>query len=211
MPDGRANNRGKKLWSDELVETELRRITGALGWFPSASDLTGMGMNSLLCAVTRRGGLLAWSDRLRLARRHSDSDTGWEGEIAVRDLFVREGIPCERSDAVKAPFDLLADGVLRVDVKAARYAEYRSPKAGTTSRGWFYRLGKIPQADLILLYQLDAGTFYGLPWWECPTGNVVISPGQSKYARFLNDWPLVREMIARLKEDRERIRNIPAA
>lgn len=191
----------ERFWTDERIDTELRRVTGALGSFPSAAELRQLGMNDLCCAVTKAGGLIAWADRLGLARKHSDSDTGWDGERSVQALFTERNIECVRCHEVKSPYDLLAAGVLRIDVKSARYAAYKSD--GCTSAGWFFRLGKHVQADLVILYMLDEGTFYALPWWVCPSGNITVSVGGGKYAPYADDWPLIERMIRTRTNERE--------
>lgn len=100
---------------------------------------------------------MQWAKRLGLKRRHSDSDTGWDGEIALTGKLRREGFSTVRETNVKSPHDLLVEGIVRIDVKSARYAEYGA------CRGWFYRIGKTPQADIIALYQIDEGDCYFIP------------------------------------------------
>jgi hypothetical protein len=180
-----------------MIETELRKVTAETGLFPSCSDLRSLGRNDLAIQVSRHGGFLAWASRLGVCRADSDSDFGWRGEVAVCGLFRAREITAERTERVKSPFDILAGGVLRVDVKTANYAEYKA------CRGWFYRIGKQPQADLVMFYQYDTGEFYGLPWQLCPTSNVTISRSGGKYADFKNNWTLIDRMIARRVTERE--------
>jgi len=99
---------------------------------------------------------------------------------------------------------ICGEGQLRVDVKAARHASY-----GADS-GWFYRLGKVPQADLILLWQLDTGDFYALPWFVCPRTNITISTDGGKYAPYLNNLQIIREMLAAREAEKNRLREIAA-
>jgi hypothetical protein len=170
-----------------------------LGHFPSHGDLKEMGRYDLSNQITRRGGFLKWSDRLGIERRTSDSDTGWEGERAASERLQALGFRVTPRRGVKCPFDLLIDGVLRIDVKAARQQCYGD------SRGWFYRIGKLPQADLVLLWQLDTGGFYAVPWFLCPTTNITISPTGGKYARFRNNAGLIRDMLALRQQERRRL------
>jgi hypothetical protein len=172
-------------WTDESVHTEVAKIAEGLGHFPSKQELTDLKRNDLAVQVSRRGGYLAWAQKTGFERIQSDSDTGWAGEVAFSDLAKQRGLESERPKGVKSPFDLLLDKCLRVDVKSARFAQYG------VCRGWFYRIGKYPQADLILLFQLDTNDFYGLPWFVCPRSNVTISQDGGKYASFKNNWPLI--------------------
>lgn len=183
-----------------MIASELRKVTGSIGSFPSANELRAVGRGDLASILAKRGGYSFWAERLGLSRKHSDSDTGWDGEIAVMRLFADRGISCERTPEKKAPYDLLAGGVLRVDVKSAKFAEY----AGSTGpcRGWFFRIGKHPQADLIVLYKLDTAGIHAVPWWDCPTTNVTISVGGGKYSPYADNWELIRKMIAAREAER---------
>jgi hypothetical protein len=55
----------------------------------------------------------------------------------------------------------------------------------------------------VLLYKLDTGGFFALPWWVCPTGNITISGDGGKYARYLEAWWVIERMIALRKSERE--------
>jgi hypothetical protein len=179
-----------KRWTDEEREAAIREVCGLFAHFPSRQELESIGRMDLIVQIGKSGGFIHWSERIGIARPHSDSDTGWEGEVRFAELCERQGISCERMTPVKHPFDLMAGGILRIDVKAARFAKYNQ------SSGWFYRIAKAPQADLIALYQLDTGEFYALPWWRCPQTNVSISRDGGKYADCRNNWSTVRQMIS---------------
>jgi len=102
----------KAKWTDESIDADLRAICDGLARFPSASELRQLGRNDLVCAITRRGGLMAWSQRLGIPREHSDSDTGWDGERAAINVLEDAGLSVVRSAGVKAPFDLLVNDLL---------------------------------------------------------------------------------------------------
>lgn len=193
MPNG-----AKTSWTDELIERQLREITGAIGSFPTASELRSMGKNDLTCAATKSGGLIAWAARLGLSRKDSDSDFGWRGEIAMCEHFRQQGFSAERTKGVKAPFDIMVNDLLRVDVKTASRAEYSGH-----SRGWYFRTGKIPQADVVVLYRMDRNDFFGVPWWECTSSNMSICDGLGRFGEFHNNWWLIRQMISRRQDERE--------
>lgn len=187
----------RQSWDDNRISAEIHAVAATHGYFPSNSELMEMGRGDLASAINRSIGFMAWSERLNIPRRSSDSDFGWDGEKAVVKLFNLQGLPAIRSDRVKAPFDVLVGGVLRVDVKNAVYAEYGP------CRGWFYRIGKIPQADIVILHQADTGDFYGLPWHLCPTSNVTISRDGGKYAAYFNNWELIRLMLEIRRNERD--------
>jgi len=192
-------DRKRRHWTDEAVEAELRQLCQALGHFPSNSELRSMGRNDLAVQVSRRRGFVYWSVRVGTPRRESDSDTGWRGEDEAARSLQERGFTVTRRAGVTWPFDLLLEGVLRVDVKATRLHRYGH------SLGWFYHIGKQPQSDLILLWQLDTGDFYAIPWYLCPRTNVTISQNGGKYAPFRNNILVIREMIAVRKEEERRM------
>lgn len=176
-------------WDDETIERELRAMAAVMGNFPSASEMRDRGRNDLACAVTKRGGSIFWSEKLGIPRKPSDSDLGWEGEHAFVRLCAEQGLSAERVGGVKNAWDIEVQGALRVDVKTAKRHVYK------VTGGWHYRVGKRPQADVVVLYQLDTGDFFGVPWWLCPATNMTIMDSGGKYAAFKNDWPLLKQML----------------
>lgn len=180
----------RKQWNDEMVESRIRSIVHGTGKMPTNTYLRETGQNDLSCQIVKRGGFMHWASKLGLKREKSDSDTGWDGEKAVCELLTAKGFKCCRSDRVRWPFDILVDSVLRIDVKTACYANYGR------STGWFYRIGKAPQADVIALLKLEVGDVYFIPWYHAPTSNITITISGSTYTRFLNDYALVRRMAS---------------
>jgi hypothetical protein len=186
MPSGSA-----LYWTQERIEAEIRPLAEKLGHFPSSSELREHGRNDIACALSKYGGYLAWAKRLGYPRIASDSDFGWAGEAKAAEMFRAAGFPVEMSQNVKSPHDLLVCEVLRVDVKSASFADY-----GNNCKGWFYRIGKLPQADLLFFVQMDIDQFFAMPWYMSPQGNITLSKSpNSKYAKYQNNWQVIRRMI----------------
>lgn len=183
----------RRKWTAEDVISDAKAIATSLGYFPSVSELRVMGRNDLSVQITRHGGFIAIASEVGIPRKHSDSDTGWEGEVAARAILIEHGFSVTRSQEKKAPYDLLVDGCARCDVKTASYSEYGNV------RGWFYRIGKVPTCDLILLYQADTRNCFLIPWHLVPTTNITISRDGGKYARFLNNWEILKSVIGAMK------------
>ena len=180
-----------------MVSEQLLMVAAGTAVMPSNSELRSLGRNDLAIQIARRGGFLQWAKRLGLTRKASDSDTGWGGEKDLAEKLTKAGFIVTRMDKVKSPYDLSIENSVRVDVKSARYAEYGA------CRGWFYRIAKNPQADVIALYQIDTGDCYYLPWQLCPTTNVTISRDGGKYKSFKNREDLLRCIIInRAKEEK---------
>lgn len=192
----------RRRWTDSEFEKELKVISDSIGHFPSHTELRDMSRGDLANQITKRGGSLFWSQKLGIPRLRSDCDTGWKGEEEAARRLVELGFTVEVRSVLKSPFDLMVDGLLRVDVKTARLNQYGY------SRGWFYRIGKIPQSDLILFWQLDTGDFFAIPWFLCPQTNVTITENGGKYALFRNNVELLREMIHARQQERDRLQNV---
>ena len=176
----------KREWSEALVAEELTAISLSLGHFPSSNELRGMGRNPLSCAACKRGGLIHWSQKIGFERLDSDSDHGWRGEAAVADILRRAGYTVRLREYLNSPYDLIANGVT-CDVKTASYAVYGY------CRGWFYRIGKRPNCDLILLYREDRGDIVFLPANVVPTTNLTFTEG-GKYKHYLGNWDVLLEL-----------------
>jgi len=183
----------RTTWDDSKIAAHIGSIAGSLGRMPTNTELVSMGRGDLANAITKRGGFLVWAEKLSLSRIYSDSDFGWDGEKAVADILESQGFHVERSSKVRWPFDLLLSGFVRLDVKTAKQRTY-----GQVT-GWFYRIGKVPQADFVALHQADTGDIYYIPWALCPTSNVTLSIGGGKYAKFLNRTDPIRQFLQAVK------------
>jgi hypothetical protein len=184
----------KKKWTREMVLSEAKRIADSLGHFPSNEELRKMGRTDLSCKITKEGGYIAISNEIGAARKHSDSDTGWGGEANVRKALEDRSYVCEGPDGIKSPFDILVNGCVRVDVKSARYVEY-GPCCG-----WFYRIGKYVQSDIVILHQNDTEDNYILFWWEVTASNMTISRSGGKYASCKNAYWKIDNYISSISE-----------
>lgn len=184
-------------WTEELVESELRELTKSINRMPTNSELSEWGRSDLSNQIVKKGGFFYWAERLGVDRVKSDSDTGWAGEDALESILKDKGFGVEQT-ALRAPYDLKVNEVVRVDVKTAKFAEYGA------CRGWFYRVGKEAQADVIALYQLDTGDVYFLPWHHCPKSNVTISRSGGKYRNYKNRYDII-EKLSRLRYAEDRI------
>lgn len=176
-------------WPESVIEEQLREICDDLGKFPSAQDLKKIGRNDISSQIGKKGGFEFWASKLGLERTHSDSDTGWDGEKSLMRILIEKGFLCEASDHLKCPYDLRVGSLVRIDVKSANYAEYGACK------GWFYRIGKDAQADIIALHELDTKDTYFIPWNICPKTNITISRGGGKYAEFKNRFDIIEELV----------------
>lgn len=184
-----ATKNPRKKWSDKDIAQGIVDVHRETGVFPTVSLLKARGQNDLACAIVRGGGFMEWANRLGMEREASCSDMGWDGEMKVMQILAERWPNVTRPTAVKCPFDLLVNGVLRIDVKTAKIAMYGS------CTGWFYRIGKMPQADIVALYQSDNGHVYWIPWHQVPASTVTISAGGGIYRKYRDNIELVESML----------------
>lgn len=184
----------RKQWTEETVRAEASAVARLLGHFPTNTYLRDTGRNDLASQITKAGGYVKLAAELGFARQHSDTDTGWQGEREVAEKLKRLGHEVTKPSGVKSPYDLLVDGAVRVDVKAANYAEYGP------CRGWFYRIGKHVQADVIILHQLDRQGDYVFHWWEVTTTNMTIARDGGKYRAALGAYSKIEYVRNAVRE-----------
>jgi hypothetical protein len=183
-----------KKRSNEECEAELLGVAASIGRMPSNSYLLQSGMSWLSNWIARNGGFVEVAARLNLQREHSDSDTGWQGEKEVQAILECNGFEVQRSQQVKSPFDLLIDGVVKVDVKTSSLTTRQNSQSGGSVTGWFYRIGKMPQADIVALFCMDSKDIFLIPWNQLPHTNVTLSQGGGKYRKYMNNFAALRRL-----------------
>ncbi len=175
----------RKKWSHALVESELLSVISQLKRFPSVSDLKELGKNDLSCAMQRRGGQFYWSEIVGVSRQHSDSDFGWSGELKAAQMLRDRGFSVEKAESLRSPYDLIVNKTVTIDVKVANRAKYGA------CDGWFYRIGKSPTCDFIMLTRADVHDCFIIPSSIAPKTNVTISKSMGKYAKYHNAFELI--------------------
>lgn len=179
----------RKKWTDEMVVSEIKNICSGIGRMVTESDLRFLKRHDLSGQITKRGGYEYFTNLLGYKMTDSDSHFGWEGEKAVAEKLISLGYEVRRMPGKRDPFDMIVNQYARVDVKTANYAEYGY------STGWFYRLGKVCPADLVILYQFDTKDMYLIPWSECPVGNITITKTGKTYEPYKNNFKAIDAII----------------
>lgn len=139
-------------WTDEAVESELRRVAASLGGrMPSANELRAMGLEPLASRASRAGGLLGWAERLGLPVNKDANAPGfgeaWEAHVVTVVRTHRYDAEAQRRHA---PFDILVDGRVRVDVKASRHHDYGAVRGFTFWLGTSWK-----RCDVFALVKVD--------------------------------------------------------
>lgn len=184
----------KSKWSDEIIVAELRQLIGTTDFMPTFGYIRSSGRNDLACAITKRGGWKKFSQLMNVPMTPSDTLKGWAGEDVTEEWLYKQGYEVSRQPT-RAHFDILLNGILRVDVKAASYAKYGN------SSGWFYRMGKIITADVVICARMDKGDFYVFPWFRVPSTNLTITPTGKAHSHYLNNTRVIEAMLANRKKE----------
>lgn len=125
---------------------------------PSAPELRSLGLNALACRLSRDGGWVKWAKRLDLERRQSETVRGQAWEEYVADVLRSAGHQVQRQ-TTKAPYDLLVNSSVRINVKSARWSEYGACK------GHFFGLGASwKKCDAFALVKVDGSTTPQVLW-----------------------------------------------
>lgn len=190
---GRSHGRS---WSMEVIESELLKIIPSLGRMPSYNELVSVGCRPLAQAIAKPkyGGYRLWANKLGLGMKGTETHRGQAVEDQVSVYLIERGFAIQRK-TTRASFDLLVNDKVRVDVKSAKFSEYRHTQ-GHAMSGHVFNLSKPePTCDLYILCGVGDGNQvlwrYFVPASEARVQTITITP-EGKYSRF-------REAIGELK------------
>lgn len=183
-------------WTDELIVERLRSIS-IDGVMPTVSYMNELHMNDIACAVSRRGGVDCCALMAGLKKSDKkDTGTGYAGEEATIKLLQGRGFVCTRAKSIKSPYDIIVNDSVRADVKTASYAEYGA------SKGWFFRIGKEPSCDVVILYRSDIDDCFIIPYYSCTGTNLTLNKTYNKYRYYWNNFDLLTDLIANRKTEK---------
>ena len=171
-------------WNEETVCVELKIIAKELGHIPTAEYLKEIGRHDLMCAISRNGGWKHFSRTLNIPLKKSCTTTGWLGEDVVMDILRKKGFDVGLTPT-RCHYDLIVNGCCRIDVKTAKYAEYG------LSKGWFFRNGKQPSCDFVVLLRSDKNDCFIIPWSHCSNTNITVSKSMRKHKRWYEKYSLI--------------------
>lgn len=101
---------------------------------PTVPELQSIGLNGLACKVAKTKGFRGWARHLGLGIKQTCTSLGQSTESRIADELRAFGRDVQRQSS-GAPYDLLVDGRVRVNVKSARWREYGA------CRGYFFGIG----------------------------------------------------------------------
>lgn len=189
--------RSRSYWDEESILKTLIGICSEHGKFPTQDSFRDIGQSGLYRAMTYRGGLQRWRDKMSgigFGHEQTLTETGWMAEEIVMRELQASGFSVLRIPGKKLHYDLLVDSVLRVEVKGARKLTYARNENGERTSCWYFGLGKRPSADIIVLHRFDRNDTFYIPWYFCPNSTISIGEKSEKYGRWLNRLDVPRTM-----------------
>lgn len=189
----------RTFWDDDLISRKLLESAKSLGRMPSANELKASGMNDLACAIPRHGGYSFWAQKLGLHNKGAETHRGQAVETHALECLLSYGFSVERQ-TTRAPFDLLVNGTVRINVKSAKYGEYKNKHTGGVTKGFVFGInGKAcSNCDLYLLCGVDDGNAvlwkYYVPACFAQVQMITITPS-GKYSDFKENIDVLRKMV----------------
>jgi hypothetical protein len=181
-------------WNDELIKEHLLESIKILGIdrMPTANELKGISRNDLHCKISRTKKYSGWADDLGLALKRSDTVVGQEWEKDIANFIRVPGVSVELM-TTKHPYDILFDGSVKIDVKAANPYLLRGSRVHT------FNLSKEnPTCDIYVCLALDEEgnkerTFV------IPSHHVsmkMLNVGkESKYNKYIGRWDYLKKYV----------------
>lgn len=182
-----------RKWTDDAIEREITKIANQFKppKMPSNKEAIELyGGYGLAMAITKSGGFAYWANRLGLPQGHSDTKVGVQAENDISAELIRLGYEVEPT-STKHPYDLLVNGCVKIDVKAANTCVIGGYSAHS------YRLAKKQQTcDFYIFRELDTGVTYIVPAHIC-YGQVQVTMGinNTKFFPYKEAWELIGKAV----------------
>lgn len=186
---------------DLEIKNELMGMIKACGLdrMPTDAEIREyFGNTSISGHVNSTGGIFEWAMRLGLPVKPSTTSFGRENELLVMRLLSERGYTCEKT-STRYPYDLLVNGCVKVDVKAAR----KSKSNG--SDVYSFELAKPQQTcDVYVAVCLDDDKpqkIYIIPA-HIMHGKTQLALGvsHSKYDHYIDRWGIIDQFTKAFKE-----------
>lgn len=187
-------------WTKDRLTKQLITLCAPLGRFPSQLECRDWGLSGFYAALNRNGGLRSWWEKMeKLGFPHSftDKEFGRNGEMAVKEILVKHGFNVIDHQSTSCHYDLLVDGVIRIDVKTTGGRVYNNQE-----KAWYFRIGKMPTVDIVALYKLDLGDVFFIPWFLASSSNMSLG-NESEYDAFKNNFGLLKS-LSKTRQDEHR-------
>lgn len=117
-------------WTTELIAKNILACKQALKIerMPTREEIRNFfGDDRLTNKISKTLGYYGWAEQLGLPMKPSETQTGKLGESYIADWIAQKGHAVQRM-TTRHPYDLLVDGVVKVDVKNVSFVQRRCRK-----------------------------------------------------------------------------------
>ena len=188
----------RSKYSEKQIVAEIEKVKAALqiDHMPSRSEIDLVTKSTWLTnIITKTGGFRFWAEKLNLRIKSSETEFGYKYEKIAREHIIEMGHKAELTP-VKFPYDILVDGVTKIDVKAGN--KYHCPSG--TSWYTFNLEAAYPKCDFLIAYCVESDAIkatYIIPA-HIMLGRKQLSMGKdTKYKRYVDRWDLIlRHVVA---------------
>lgn len=182
-------------WDDASIESAILDVMkkAKISTMPSHSLIDEVtGSSALTNAIAKHGGTKSWAVRMGLEVKQCESELGYLMETECAEYIINTlNLDCEKTQ-IRYPYDLIADGNIKIDVKCA------NPYYSKNGKYYAFNLEKKnPTCDVFVCYCIEDGNVqktYVIP--SClVSGKTQLSIGyaKSKYDRFIDKWDVILE------------------
>ena len=178
-----------KKWTDNTIAREILNIANQFDppKMPTLKEAQEMYENGgLACAISKTGGFEYWANKLGLPQGYSETKIGVQAEKDIADELKAKGYGVELT-STKHPYDVLVNGCVKIDVKAANTSMIRGCPVHA------YRLAKRQHTcDFYIFREIDTDSTYIVPAHLC-NGQVQVEMGidSKKYEPYKEAWDLI--------------------
>ena len=178
-------------WTDEQIISEIKKVMESLDIdrMPSRNEMDLVTRSSGLSnKIAKTGGMYAWAERIGLDVKDSETKVATKYEVSARDQIESILNYTAELTPVIFPYDILVEGLTKIDVKASRGID--SGKAFYFTFNLEY---KFPKCDFYILYCVNERCTKTLVIpAHIMNGKNQISIGiNSIYDKYIDRWDLI--------------------
>ena len=180
-------------WNDELITKEIIKIKEYLEieCMPSYSQIRKVRQSNDLCvAIARRGGIVKWSEKLKLEVIKNETGIGKRGEEIAIELLKNKGYLVKNVSEKNFPYDLLVNDNIKIDVKLS--------KMHKNSNGNYYTCNlnkRNPTCDIYIIIcekdNLDIDKILIIPSVYLHKTQLSIGEYKSRYNKYKDRWDFI--------------------
>jgi hypothetical protein len=190
----------RSRYSEEQIIAEIEKVRNTLhlDHMPSRSEINLVTKATWLTnIVMKTGGFRFWAEKLNLKIKDSETEFGYKYEKMAQEHIIGMGHEAKLTP-VKFPYDILVDGVTKIDVKAGN--RYYCP----TGTSWYtFNLEAIyPKCDFLIVYCIDKSVIQSI--FIIPAhvmlGHKQLSMGENTiYQEYADRWDLIERHCEAMK------------